>query len=124
MARPPFVPTEQQRLLVAKMAGLGFPQDQICLLVENDKGEPISEWTLKKYFAADLRSGVIKANVNMAGRLYRAGMDGNVACMIFWLKTKAGWRETNRLEHTGADGQPLVPPGGMITFDDGGPGST
>ncbi len=27
--------------------------------------------------------------------------------MIFFLKTQAGWRETNRTELTGADGKPI-----------------
>jgi hypothetical protein len=30
------------------------------------------------------------------------------AATFFWLKTRAGWRETDRLEHTGPNGQPVV----------------
>jgi hypothetical protein len=32
----------------------------------------------------------------------------NVAAAIFWLKTRAGWRETDRREITGAGGEPLT----------------
>jgi len=35
--------------------------------------------------------------------------DGDTASAIFYLKTQAGWRETDRREHTGADGSPLIP---------------
>jgi len=27
--------------------------------------------------------------------------------MIFWLKTRAGWAETQKVEHSGVDGQPI-----------------
>lgn len=32
-----------------------------------------------------------------------------VTAMIFWMKCRAGWREVSRMEHTGADGVPLIP---------------
>jgi hypothetical protein len=32
---------------------------------------------------------------------------GNVTAMIFWLKARAGWRETTKLEHAGAPGEPI-----------------
>jgi hypothetical protein len=31
-----------------------------------------------------------------------------VASVIFWMKARAGWRETIRQENTGADGQPMT----------------
>jgi hypothetical protein len=32
---------------------------------------------------------------------------GNMTAMIFFLKTQAGWKETNVQEHTGANGSDL-----------------
>jgi hypothetical protein len=31
-------------------------------------------------------------------------MDGNTSAAMFYLKTQAGWKETNVQEHTGANG--------------------
>ncbi len=36
--------------------------------------------------------------------------------MIFWMKTQAGWRETNRTELTGKDGKPLPQPANTATM--------
>ena len=47
----------------------------------------------------------------MAENLFRkATGDGPqaVAAAIFWLKTRAGWKETTVHEHGGAEGMPLV----------------
>jgi hypothetical protein len=35
-------------------------------------------------------------------------VEKNVPSVIFWMKARAGWRETIRQENTGADGQPMI----------------
>tara|TARA_B110001454_G_scaffold45529_1_gene44636 strand:- start:289 stop:483 length:195 start_codon:yes stop_codon:yes gene_type:complete len=40
--------------------------------------------------------------------LYKRALDGNVPAQIFYLKTQAGWREAQRLELTGAEGQDFI----------------
>jgi hypothetical protein len=54
--------------------------------------------TLRKHYPAELDHGHVKANVRVAESLYRkATGEGReaVVAAIFWLKARAGWRETS-----------------------------
>ncbi len=48
---------------------------------------------------------------NVVSQFYRTCIDptadGHVTAMIFYLKTQAGWRETQNIELGNAKGQPL-----------------
>lgn len=100
--RPRWQPTDEQRELVKFKAAAGIPHESIAA------GLGISVDTLTLRCPYELKFGKDDANASMAGTLYKAGKDGNVQAMIFWLKTRARWRETaNRLEVTGKDGGPI-----------------
>lgn len=50
--------------------------------------------------------GETKANAQVAGYLFNASKNGNVTAQIFWLKTRAKWRETPvELKHSGSIGR-------------------
>jgi len=51
-----------------------------------------------------------KANAigTVAKGLLQKARDGDTTSAIFYLKTQAGWRETNRTEITGAEGEPFT----------------
>jgi Helix-turn-helix domain len=51
--------------------------------------------------AARYKRGKAKAIGVIAHGLINKARSGDTASMIFFLKTRAGWRETSRLEHTG-----------------------
>lgn len=99
--RPAHEPTARSRTIVRTMAGMGAPQEGIAQKVG------ISVDTLDKYYRLELDAGTVEANAAMAGALYKTGISGNVAAQIFWLKTRAGWKETQVHELTGKDGQPI-----------------
>ena len=73
--------------------------------------------TSGRCFAKELASGQVKANARVAESLYRkATGEGReaVTAAIFWLKTRAHWKETSAHEHSGAfvhevrsDGEPV-----------------
>ena len=42
----------------------------------------------------ELDLGETKANAQVAGFLFNSARTGNVTAQIFWLKTRARWRET------------------------------
>ena len=104
---PPFAPTDEQREFVRTLIGLGIRQEDVRLLIFKADGKPISKPTLEKYFRKELDTGTIKANAKVAEALYRKATRGDTTAMIFWLKTRGGWREVNRLELTGKEGAPI-----------------
>ncbi len=92
MGRPPYKPTEETRARVEQFAAAGIRNEDIALYLG------ITRPTLDKYYKEELRIGTIKANTVIAQTLYQQAKDGNTTAAIFWLKTRAGWRETQKLE--------------------------
>lgn len=117
--RPKFEPTDAQCTLVSELAACGVRQELIA------KRVGIDSKTLRKVFRKELREGKSDACAIVAESLFRkATGDGKnaVAAAIFWLKTQAGWKETNAFELAGKDGKSLPTPNFGISFADGGPG--
>src|SRR5215207_1173106 len=90
-------PTEQSRRTVRAMAGFGIPEEQIS------KAVGISPHTLRKHYRHDLDVAHVEATAKVAQSLFRMATEGgNVAAAIFWMKARAGWREKQVHEVTGA----------------------
>lgn len=53
------------------------------------------------------KRGRAKAVGSVAQGLLKEARNGNLGAMIFYLKTQAGWRETNNVEISGQDGGPI-----------------
>lgn len=105
--RAAFKPTDEQRELVEQLSSFGHRQSEIVLFIKGSDGLPITEPTLLKYFKAELGEGKVKANVKIAQTLYKKAIAGDTTSMIFWLKSQAGWKDTQRVELTGKDGGPV-----------------
>lgn len=93
--RPPYKPTDETRKQVEALVGYGITEEQICQMIG------ISRPTLIKYYREEIDTGTAKANAKVAQSLYqKATGDGAsaVTAAIFWLKTRAGWKETVRQE--------------------------
>jgi hypothetical protein len=86
MARAAFVVTDAMREIARYLAGVGVPQDDIAKIIG------CAPKTLRKRFRDDLDRGVAEANATMCGYLFASAKAGNIAAIIFWLKTRA-WRE-------------------------------
>jgi hypothetical protein len=70
------------------MTGFGIIQDDIARWLDIDKK------TLRKHFRREIDTGAIEANTRVAASLYgMATKDKNVAAAIFWLKSRAGWKD-------------------------------
>jgi hypothetical protein len=48
----------------------------------------------------ELDRGVAEARAKVAGYLFAAAKAGNIAAIIFWLKTRAHWRERPAADET------------------------
>jgi hypothetical protein len=98
-----FEPTEDQRRTVKALSGYGVPQDGIAIHIGVDPK------TLRKHFRDELDRGSVEATAKVAQTLFHlATVEKNVPSVIFWMKARAGWRETVRQENTGADGKPMT----------------
>jgi len=110
--RKQFQPLPEQRKMVQAMTGYGVPQEDICMVILNPStGKPIDSKTLRRCFRRELDTGTVIANSKVAESLYNKALgagQGAVTAAIFWLKTRAGWKETQVMEHTGKDGAPIT----------------
>jgi hypothetical protein len=87
MARRAFVVNAAVRDKVRHLAGVGVGQDDIAKIIG------CAPKTLRKRCRDDLDRGVAEANATVSGYLFAAAKAGNVTAQIFWLKTRAHWRE-------------------------------
>ena len=106
MPRKPFVVNETVREKVRHLAGVGVRQDDIARIVG------CAPKTLRKRCRDDLDRGVAEADAVVSGSLFAAAKGGNVVAQIFWLKTRAQWREraaqSDAASGSGAGGNPPV----------------
>lgn len=104
MARPRHQPDDAQRRQVETLAGYGIPEAEIAGLIGIDAK------TLRRHYRNELDHGHTKANARVAENLFRkATGDGReaVTAAIFWMKTRARWREVSVHEHAGVPDQPI-----------------
>ena len=87
MTRPAFVVDDAMRERVGYLAGVGVRQDDIAKIIG------CAPKTLRKRFRDELDRGVAEANAAVCGYLFAAAKAGNIPAIIFWLKTRAQWRE-------------------------------
>jgi hypothetical protein len=100
MGRKAHIPDPAMRRQVETMAAYGIPETDISRVVNIDPK------TLRKHYRDELDLGETKANAQVAGFLFNSAKNGNVSAQIFWLKTRARWRETPlELRHSGAIGR-------------------
>src|SRR3954464_8381401 len=97
MGRRAHKPDAAQRRQVEAMAAYGIPAHDISRVVGIDAK------TLRKHYRDELDLGETKANAQVAGFLFNSARNGNVTAQIFWLKTRARWREAPmELRHSGS----------------------
>ena len=97
MGRRAHRPDPAQRKQVETLAAYGIPEADISRVVGIDPK------TLRKHYRDELDMGETKANAQVAGFLFNSARNGNVSAQIFWLKTRARWREVPmELKHSGS----------------------
>lgn len=102
--RPEYEPTEADRNTVRSMAACGMSQEAIarCLGTEG-----IDPKTLRAHFRNELDTAMDKANARIGQVAFQKATEGEAWAVCFWLKSRAGWKETQVTEHTGRDGGPI-----------------
>jgi hypothetical protein len=98
MGRLAHKPDPTSRRQVEAMAAYGVPEADVATVLGIDPK------TLRKHYRQELNTGAIKATTKVAESLYRKALgDGSqsVTAAIFWLKTRAHWKEMNVHEQSG-----------------------
>lgn len=111
MSRRPHEPTEKSNAEVAALISYGVPVKQVAAYIG------IDDKTLSKYYREIMDEAMAKAH-GQVGRYLFQGASGallekgatHADCLraaMFYAKTQMGFKETDRLEQTGADGGPI-----------------
>lgn len=106
--RPAWEPTAEQRMMVKVCMGTGFTQEQVAALLGVDHD------TLVKHCREELAIGHLEIDAKIGGKLVQKCLAGDTACLIFYHKTRRGWSEKQRHEHSGPDGAPIAQVHGHI----------
>lgn len=101
MSRASHEPTPQSRQIVQLHATIGTAQDVIADILGIDAK------TLRKHYRTELDHATAQANATIGGALFNKAKGGDTTAMIFWMKTRAGWRETSAVELSGQGGGPI-----------------
>ena len=100
--RPPHLPNGDTRNKVFMLSTVGTRHEDIATVLG------ISADTLTKYYHDELAKGRIEANASVAETLFKQAKEGNTTAMIFWLKSRAKWKESTQHEISGnPDGTPV-----------------
>lgn len=95
-------PTKESREVVRLWTVAGALQEQIAEFLQ------IDEKTLRKHYRAELDFSAAKMNAFATGKLYKLIEKGDRAAIFFYLKTRAGWKETMAHELSGPDKGPIT----------------
>jgi hypothetical protein len=95
--KPAFCPTDEERVLVEKMASCGVPIAQIGAVVRDG----IDHETVAKYFKENIVKGKAIANAKVGEALYQKAISGDVSAAIWWTKTQMRWSEVKQHEILG-----------------------
>lgn len=95
--KPEHVPTKKSRKRVKVLAGMGFTQEEIGLMID------LGETALKKHYKNELRLGMLEADEKVLTRCFRIIEKGNDTDAgrwgMFYLKVRRGWHEVQRVIH-------------------------
>jgi len=83
------IPSDESRKLVRSLSAVGIKYVDIAHKLD------ITDDTLRKHYKSELEDGRIDANASIGQTLFQQAKNGNTSAAIFWLKTRAGWKETN-----------------------------
>lgn len=101
--KPPHEPTKATRDTVQMHTLVGTTQADIARVIGIDVK------TLRKWYRNELDLAKARANATIGGALFNKARAGDTTAMIFWLKTQAGWRERQEIDHSSSDGSMSMP---------------
>lgn len=109
VGRPPFEITEEVIAQAETLAAQGMTTQQIALALGMGETTIYEKQRAYPEFAQAIKSGKAKGIAIVTEKLLEKAMNMDTTAMLFYLKCQAGWRDTQSVEMTGADGKPLLP---------------
>lgn len=100
---------ERDAKTVKTLSQYGVPQDDIAATI----GCCVE--TMLKLYEKQHKEGRAFANAHIGKRLFEKAMEGDTTALIFWAKTRMGWRETSRTELVSPDGS--MSPASPVSID-------
>ncbi len=108
MARPKFVPTDEQRRTVKSLSAYGIKQEGIARVLKFR-----SPKTLRKYFGEELSLGEIEAVAQVAQTHYQMAKSGKCpASTIHFLEKRQRW-----LDHETVESKPTATQDFIVSFE-------
>jgi hypothetical protein len=102
MGRKPVEVNDDQMAQVEALAAY-LSQDQIADYLGVSRPTFAAMMERDPEISLRYKRGKAKAISAVAQGLLIKARSGDTACAIFYLKTQAGWRETNHVDHTSSD---------------------
>ena len=94
-------PTAAERRTITQLAEFGLAEEEIGQVLGHGSD------TIAKRCKDELHRGRTMALGKLKKRAFKMAMEGNTSMVIFLLKVRAHWRETEHVVLTGPDGGPL-----------------
>jgi hypothetical protein len=99
---PGFDPGYEQAKQVEQMTALGLSVQDIAATLR------IEPKLLEKYYQYEIDTSAQRINQAVAKIALQSALGGDTDMVRFWLKTRAGWKETKVTELTGSNGGPVL----------------
>ncbi len=99
---PGFDPGFEQAKQVEQMTALGLSVQDIAATLR------IEPKLLEKYYKYEIETSAQRINQAVAKVALQSALGGDTDMVRFWLKTRAGWKETKEVQMTGANGGPIL----------------
>lgn len=101
--RPRIQRDEKIATLIKALTRYGIPEREIPSILR-DQGYRIGFDVMVKLYRDEIDAGHQIGNAKILETAYKQAVGGNTSMLIFLMKTRLGYRETNRVEMTSPDG--------------------
>ena len=90
------------------MGGLGLTMEQIAYNLGISPNTLYAKKRVFTQFSEAIKRGAAKANAVVVNKLFETAKDGHIVAMIYWTKTRMGWKESSSVELSGPNAGPIA----------------
>lgn len=95
---PKIILSEKQLIEITRLAGIGLTIKQISYILNLKERTLTRRLSDTEEVREAYEKGKTLADQKVLKALFRKIEEGNVACILFYLKTRCNWRETDKVE--------------------------